>query len=41
MARVEYQLWVDYGTVSPAHVGAYDGVPVVWVFARKQSAHAK
>jgi 4-amino-4-deoxy-L-arabinose transferase-like glycosyltransferase len=34
MARVEYQLWVDYGTVSPAHVGAYDGVPIVWVYVR-------
>jgi 4-amino-4-deoxy-L-arabinose transferase-like glycosyltransferase len=34
MLRVEYQLWVDYGTIAPAHVGAYDGVPVVWVYER-------
>jgi hypothetical protein len=34
MARVEYQLWVDYGTVQPAYVGAYDGVPIVWVYVR-------
>lgn len=34
MARVEYQLWVDYGTVAPAYVGAYDGVPIVWVYIR-------
>ena len=34
MARVEYQLWVDYGTVSPAKVGANDGVPIVWVYLR-------
>lgn len=34
MAKVEYQLWVDYGTVSPATVGTNDGVPVVWVYVR-------
>ncbi len=34
MSRVEYQIWVDYGTVAPAFIGAYDGVPVVWVYAR-------
>jgi 4-amino-4-deoxy-L-arabinose transferase-like glycosyltransferase len=34
MRRVEYQLWVDYGTVAPAHIGAYDGVPIVWVYVR-------
>jgi 4-amino-4-deoxy-L-arabinose transferase-like glycosyltransferase len=34
MRRVEHQIWVDYGTVSPAAVGAYDGVPVVWIYVR-------
>ena len=34
MARVEYQLWVDYGTVSPGTVGNNDGVPIVWVYVR-------
>lgn len=34
MARVEYQMWVDYGTVSPAKIGANDGVPIVWVYLR-------
>jgi 4-amino-4-deoxy-L-arabinose transferase-like glycosyltransferase len=34
MHRVEYQVWVDYGSVAPAHVGTYDGVPVVWVYLR-------
>jgi hypothetical protein len=34
MGRVEYQIWLAYGTVKPAHVGAFDGVPVVWVYAR-------
>jgi 4-amino-4-deoxy-L-arabinose transferase-like glycosyltransferase len=34
MARVEYQLWVDYGTVSPAVIGDNDGVPIVWVYVR-------
>ena len=34
MERVEYQIWVDYGTTAPAYIGAYDGVPVIWVYAR-------
>jgi 4-amino-4-deoxy-L-arabinose transferase-like glycosyltransferase len=34
MSRVEYQVWVDYGTTTPAHVGTYHGVPVVWVYVR-------
>ena len=34
MQRVEYQIWVDYGTVAPAEIGTYDGVPVVWVYLR-------
>ncbi|MEB2310241.1 MAG: glycosyltransferase family 39 protein [Sorangiineae bacterium] len=34
MGRVDYQIWVDYGTVRPLAVGAYDGVPVVWLYER-------
>jgi 4-amino-4-deoxy-L-arabinose transferase-like glycosyltransferase len=34
MSRVEYQVWVDYGTTAPALVGAYHGVPVIWVYER-------
>jgi 4-amino-4-deoxy-L-arabinose transferase-like glycosyltransferase len=34
MRRVEYETWVVYGTVSPVAVGAYDGVPVVWLYER-------
>lgn len=34
MSRVEYQVWVAYGTTEPVWVGTYDGVPVVWVYAR-------
>ncbi|HVU05149.1 MAG TPA: glycosyltransferase family 39 protein [Polyangiaceae bacterium] len=34
MAKVEHELWVDYGTVAPATVGENDGVPIVWVFIR-------
>jgi len=34
MSRVEYELWVDYGTTAPAAIGAYDGVPIVWVYQR-------
>jgi hypothetical protein len=37
MARVEYQLWVDYGTVAPAKIGANDGVPIVWVYLRPKA----
>jgi 4-amino-4-deoxy-L-arabinose transferase-like glycosyltransferase len=36
MSRVEHQIWVDYGTVSPAHIGSYDGVPVVWLYRRPE-----
>lgn len=38
MAQVEYMLWVDYGTTTPVHVGAYDGVPVVWLYKRPAPA---
>jgi 4-amino-4-deoxy-L-arabinose transferase-like glycosyltransferase len=34
MSRVDYQIWVDYGTVSPFHVGMHHGVPVVWLYER-------
>jgi hypothetical protein len=36
MGRVEYQIWVDYGTSTPVHVATYDGVPVVWVYERPE-----
>jgi len=34
MRRVEYETWVDYGHAAPAAIGAFDGVPIVWVYAR-------
>lgn len=34
MKRVEYQLWEAYGTTSPAAVATFEGVPVVWLYAR-------
>ena len=34
MRRVEYQIWVDYGHDAPAAIKAYDGVPIVWLYAR-------
>lgn len=37
MSRVEHQIWVDYGTVKPIHVGAFDGVPVIWLYERPNS----
>lgn len=36
MSRVEYQIWVDYGTIAPAHIGTHDGVPVIWVYLRPE-----
>ena len=34
MSRVEHMIWVDYGTTTPVHVGAFDGVPVIWLYQR-------
>ncbi len=33
MEGVEYQIWSAYGTSSPAHIGVYDGVPIIYVYA--------
>jgi 4-amino-4-deoxy-L-arabinose transferase-like glycosyltransferase len=38
MGRVEYQIWVDFETVTPAFLVAYDGVPIVWVYERARSS---
>jgi hypothetical protein len=37
MARVEQQIWIDYGTVAPSALGVYDGVPIVWVYLRPKA----
>lgn len=34
MRRVEQQIWMAYGTSSPAHVGTHHGVPVAWLYRR-------
>jgi 4-amino-4-deoxy-L-arabinose transferase-like glycosyltransferase len=34
MEGVEYQYWVAMGTAAPAYIPLYDGVPVVWLYAR-------
>jgi 4-amino-4-deoxy-L-arabinose transferase-like glycosyltransferase len=34
MQRVEYQIFEAYGTTTPASVACFDGVPVVWLYAR-------
>lgn len=34
MQRVEYETWVDYGTVRPVAMRLYDGVPIVWLYER-------
>jgi hypothetical protein len=35
MERVEYQIWSAYRTATPAAIGAYQGVPVAWMFDRR------
>jgi hypothetical protein len=35
MGRVEYQIWVDYGTLVPAAMLMHDGVPVTWLYERE------
>ncbi len=34
MGRVEYQIWVAYGTHTPEALGCFQGVPVVWLYRR-------
>jgi Dolichyl-phosphate-mannose-protein mannosyltransferase len=34
MEGVEYQIWTAYKTTSPVHIGSYDGVPIVYVYAK-------
>jgi len=34
METIEYQIWAAYGTATPAHLGVYDGVPVIYVYAK-------
>ncbi|TKC90537.1 ArnT family glycosyltransferase [Polyangium fumosum] len=35
MLGQEYQAWVAYGTVQPAHVAGLHGTPVIWIYRRK------
>jgi hypothetical protein len=30
--EVDYQIWAAWGSVQPAHVLTYDGVPIVSVY---------
>ena len=34
MEGVEYQIWVAFGTTSPAEIVGLDGVPIAWVYLR-------
>ena len=34
MERVEYEIWSAYGTSTPVAIGAYEGVPVIWMYER-------
>jgi hypothetical protein len=34
MSRVEQQIWLEYGSVSPEAIATFDGVPVAWAYAR-------
>lgn len=36
MARVEQQIWLEYNSVSPDAIAAYDGVPIAWSYLRKR-----
>ncbi len=36
METIEYQIWTAYETSSPVYIGEYDGVPVIYVYARPQ-----
>jgi 4-amino-4-deoxy-L-arabinose transferase-like glycosyltransferase len=36
MEGVEYQIWQAFGTASPATVGQYDGVPIVYVYSKNR-----
>jgi hypothetical protein len=35
METIEYQIWTVYGTATPAHLGVYDGVPIVYVYENR------
>lgn len=40
MARVEQQIWLEYGTVAPSAIATFEGVPIAWAYARpKRSTH--
>jgi hypothetical protein len=34
MNEVDYSIWAAYGTTSPVHVVAHDGVPMVSIYRR-------
>jgi hypothetical protein len=35
MSRVEHQIWMDYGSVTPSAMLTHDGVPVTWIYQRR------
>jgi hypothetical protein len=41
MLGQEYQNWVAFGTLRPAHIGGLDGVPVIVVYEDPRVARAK
>ena len=36
MERVEYQIWAAYATATPSAIGTCEGVPVIWMYDRRQ-----
>jgi 4-amino-4-deoxy-L-arabinose transferase-like glycosyltransferase len=36
MGRVEYQIWAAYGSATPAAIGTFEGVPVIWMYERRK-----
>jgi 4-amino-4-deoxy-L-arabinose transferase-like glycosyltransferase len=39
METIEYQIWASYGTATPAYLGVYDGVPIIYVYAKPGQMH--
>ena len=40
MQGVEYQSWVALGSAAPVHIAGLDGVPVIWIYARRSNGAA-
>lgn len=41
MSRVEHQIWLSYGSVSPDAIATFDGVPIAWAYRRGRPPESK